>query len=126
MKETDKTTLPIVQMAKDNDEFRKVVMTGEKTQVVLMAIPEGNDIGAETHEGHDQVLIFVQGTGKAQIGETETIVREGDLSFVPSGVYHNFINDGSGPLKLYTMYSPPEHEAGVRHKTKAEADTAED
>ena len=112
-------------MAKDNDDFRKVVLTGENTQVVLMAIPEGTDIGAETHEGHDQVLIFVQGTGKARIGKTETSVGEGDLSFVPSGVYHNFINDGAGPLKLYTTYSPREHEAGVQHKTKAEADAAE-
>jgi mannose-6-phosphate isomerase-like protein (cupin superfamily) len=125
MKETDNTTLPIVQMAKDNDKFRKVVMTGEKTQVVLMAIPEGSEIGAETHEGHDQVLIFVEGTGKAIIGKTETSVGEGYLSFVPSGAYHNFINDGSGPLKLYTTYSPPEHEPGVEHETKAEADADE-
>ncbi len=125
MKETDKTTLPIVQMAKDNDDFRKVVKTGGKMQVVLMAIPAGSEIGAETHEGHDQVLIFVEGSGKAMIGDTETAVREGDLSFVPSGAYHNFINDGAGPLKLYTMYAPPEHDAGVRHGTKAEADAAE-
>ena len=125
MKETDKTTLPIVQMAKDNDKFRKVVMTGEETQVVLMAIPEGQDIGAETHEGHDQVLIFVEGRGKARIGDTETSVEEGDLSFVPSGAYHNFINDGPGPLKLFTTYSPPEHEAGVEHDSKAEAEANE-
>ena len=125
MKETEKTTLPIVQMAKDNNDFRKVVMTGEKTQVVLMAVPEGTEIGAESHEGHDQVLVFVQGSGKALIGETKTAVGEGDLSFVPSGVHHNFINDGSGPLKLYTTYSPPEHEPGTRHETKSEADAAE-
>jgi len=125
MKETDKTTLPIVQMAKDNDKFRKVVMTGEKTQVVLMAIPEGGEIGAEAHEGHDQVLIFVEGTGKAKIGDTETPVSAGHLSFVPSGTYHNFINDGSGPLKLFTTYSPPEHAPGVAHETKTEADAAE-
>ena len=94
-------------------------------QVVLMAIPEGGEIGAETHEGHDQVLIFVEGRGKALIGESETSVGEGDLSFVPSGVYHNFINNGSGPLKLYTMYSPPEHEPGIEHESKAEADANE-
>lgn len=122
MTETEQTTLPIVQMAKNNDEFRKVVMTGEKMQVVLMSIPEGGEIGGETHEGHDQVLIFVDGRGKAKIGETETPVSAGHLSFVPSGVYHNFINDGPGPLRLYTMYSPPEHEPGTEHKTKADAD----
>ena len=125
MKETDKTTLPIVRMAKENDKFRKVVMTGEKTQLVLMSIPEGQDIGAETHEGHDQVLVFVAGSGKARIGDNETPVREGDLSFVPSGAYHNFVNDGSGPLKLFTTYSPPEHAAGVEHGTKDEAEADE-
>lgn len=126
MDKTDKTTLPIVQMAKENSEFRKVVTTGEKMQVVLMAIPEGDEIGGETHEGHDQVLLFVEGSGKAKIGDTVTPVGEGHMSFVPSGAYHNFINDGEGPLKLYTMYSPPEHEPGTEHATKAEAEADED
>lgn len=125
MSETEETTLPIVQMAKANEAFRKVVLTGEKMQVVLMAIPEGGEIGAETHEGHDQVLIFVAGTGKAQIGGIEAPVAEGQLSFVPSGTHHNFVNNGSGPLKLYTLYSPPEHDPGTVHGTKAEADASE-
>ena len=123
MKETDKTTQPIVEMAKANDEFRKVVMTGDKMQVVLMAIPAGGEIGGETHEGHDQVLIFVEGEGKAKIGEAETTVKEGDLSFVPSGKFHNFVNTGDTMLKLYTMYAPPEHAAGTEHETKAEAES---
>ncbi|MEL6754737.1 MAG: cupin domain-containing protein [Pseudomonadota bacterium] len=122
MQETDKTTQPIVEMAKANTDFRKVVMTGEKMQVVLMAVPAGKEIGGETHEGHDQVLIFVEGEGKAKIGDQEASVKAGDLSFVPSGKYHNFINTGSGMLKLYTMYSPPEHEAGTEHETRAEAE----
>jgi mannose-6-phosphate isomerase-like protein (cupin superfamily) len=125
MEEATKTTVPIVQMARENSQFRKVIMTGEKMQVVLMAIPPGGEIGAETHEGHDQVLIFVAGTGKAQIGDTVTSVGEGHLSFVPSGAFHNFINDGAGPLKLFTMYGPPEHEAGIEHATKAVADAHE-
>ena len=125
MEETDKTTLPVVRMAKDNDDFRKVIMTGEKMQVVLMAIPEGGEIGGETHEGHDQVLVFVAGSGTAKIGESVTSVSAGHMSFVPSGVYHNFVNDGDGPLKLFTMYSPPEHEPGVEHATKGEADADE-
>ena len=125
MEETNKTTVPIVRLAKENNEFRKVIMTGEKVQVVLMAIPEGGEIGGEIHEGHDQVLIFVEGVGKAKIGDTVAPVGAGHMSFVPSGAYHNFINDGEGPLKLFTMYSPPEHKAGVKHATKAEADAAE-
>lgn len=125
MQETEKTTIPIVQMAKENSDYRKVVMTGDKIQVVLMAIPEGGEIGGETHEGHDQVLIFVAGNGSAQIGDTVVPIAEGHLSFVPSGIFHNFINTGQGPLKLYTMYGPPEHEAGTEHATKAEADADE-
>jgi len=70
-------------------------------------------------------LIFVEGTGKAKIGETVTPVCEGHLSFVPSGAYHNFIDDGRGPLKFYTMYSPPEHEPDVEHRTKADASADE-
>ncbi len=122
MQETDKTTLPIMEMARENDDFRKVVMTGEKTQVVLMSVPAGGEIGGETHKGHDQVLLFVEGSGKAQIGDEETQIQAGDLSFVPSGKFHNFVNTGSGPLKLVTTYSPPEHDAGTEHATKAEAD----
>ena len=122
MKETDRRTIPIVEMAKSNEDFRKVVMTGDKMQVVLMCVPQGSEIGAETHEGHDQVLVFVAGQGRACIGDAETPVKAGDLSFVPSGAYHNFINDGDGPLKLYTFYAPPEHAPGTEHETKAEAE----
>jgi mannose-6-phosphate isomerase-like protein (cupin superfamily) len=125
MDETTEKTVPIAKMAKENTKFRTVVMTGDNLQVVLMAIPEGGEIGAETHEGHDQVLIFVEGSGKAKIGETVSPVSAGHLSFVPSGAFHNFINDGKGFLKLFTMYGPPEHDAGTEHATKAEADAAE-
>lgn len=124
MTEMNETTVPVVQLAKDNDEFRKVIMTGEQTQVVLMAIPAGEEIGGEVHEGHDQLLMFVAGEGLAKIGDVATTVTEGDLSFVPSGVFHNFKNTGSGPLKLYTTYSPPEHEEGTEHATKSEADAS--
>lgn len=122
MSEIEKTTVPIVRMAKENDEFRRVIMTGEQTQVVLMAIPAGEEIGGEVHEGHDQLLMFVEGEGLAKIGDVEVSVKEGDLSFVPSGVFHNFKNTGPGALKLYTTYSPPEHDEGTEHHTKADAD----
>jgi len=126
MSDSKRATMPIVKMAKENDEFRQVVHTGEKTQVVLMSVPEGGEIGGEVHEGHDQVLIFVEGNGKAVIGDAVTPVNEGDLSFVPAGAYHNFVNTGKGPLKLYTTYSPPEHAPGTEHETKAEADADEE
>lgn len=121
MKETDKTTLPIVQLARDNDEFRKVIWTGENSQLVLMAVPEGDEIGGEVHEGHDQLLWFVDGEGMARIGDREEPVQAGDVSIVPSGTWHNFRNTGSGMLRLYTTYSPPEHEPGTEHETKGEA-----
>lgn len=125
MPETQKLSLPVVELARQNDEFRKVLWTGDHTQLVLMAIPEGGEIGGEVHEGHDQLLYFVAGSGLAKIGETESEVSEGDVSIVPSGVFHNFSNTGSGMLRLFTTYSPPEHEPGTEHATKAEAD-AED
>lgn len=125
MSETHELTLPVVDLARENDEFRKVIWTGEKTQLVLMAIPEGGEIGGEIHEGHDQLLYFVAGTGVAKIGDVEREVADGDVSIVPSGTFHNFRNTGSGMLKLFTTYSPPEHEPGTEHATKAEADSGE-
>lgn len=125
MSETDRFTLPIAEMARENAEFREVVLTGGEMQIVLMAIPEGGEIGAETHEGHDQMLVFVEGEGIARIGARETRVKAGDMSFVPSGTFHNFVNTGPGMLKLYTAYAPPEHAPGTEHATKAEADAAE-
>lgn len=122
MKETQRTTLPIVELARDNDEFRKVIWTGDNSQLVLMAVPEGDEIGGEVHEGHDQLLWFVEGQGMARIGDREEPVKAGDVSIVPSGTWHNFKNTGEGMLKLYTTYSPPEHEPGTEHETKAEAE----
>ncbi len=123
MPETQSQSLPIVDPARKNDEFRKVHWTGDKTQLVPMAIPESEEIGGEVHEGHDQLLYFVAGSGRAKIRETESEVSDGDVSIVPSGVFHNFRNTGSGMLKLFTTYSPPEHEPGTEHATKAEAET---
>lgn len=125
MTETQRLSLPVVELARANDEFRKVLWTGEQTQLVLMAIPEGGEIGGEVHEGHDQLLYFVAGSGVAKIGETESEITDGDVSIVPSGTFHNFRNSGSGMLKLFTTYSPPEHEPGTEHATKSEADADE-
>ncbi len=125
MSETQKLTLPVFDLARRNDEFRNVIWTGDKTQLVLMAIPEGGEIGGEVHEGHDQLLYFVAGKGVAKIGDVEAEVADGDVSIVPSGTFHNFRNTGAGMLKLFTTYSPPEHEPGTEHATKSEADADE-
>lgn len=125
MSETRKLSLPVVTLARENEEFRKVLWTGDKTQLVLMAIPEAGEIGGEVHDGHDQLLYFVAGSGVAKIGEVESNIADGDVSIVPSGTFHNFRNTGSGMLKLFTTYSPPEHAPGTEHETKAEADADE-
>ncbi|GGC64671.1 cupin domain-containing protein [Marinobacter halophilus] len=125
MQEVSQTTLPIVEMAKGNEEFRQVLWTGKNTQLVLMAIPAGGEIGGEVHEGHDQLLYFVEGEGEATIGDTKAAVQSGDVSIVPSGSFHNFRNTGTVMLKLYTTYCPPEHAPGTEHETKNEADADE-
>ena len=122
----DQTVVPIVKMALGNEAFRDEVITGKKCQVVLMTIQPGEEIGAEVHEGHDQILVFVEGNGQAVIEGQVREVGTNDLVFVHAGAEHNFINTGAKPLKLYTIYAPPEHEAGTRHEDKTEADEAED
>lgn len=107
-----------------NDDFRREVVTGQHSQVVLMSIPAGQDIGEEVHDV-DQTLIFVAGEGEAILGGEHSQVAPNMLFFVPAGARHNFINRGTGALKLFTIYAPPEHAPGTVHHTKAEADAAE-
>ncbi len=125
MSDVDKAIVPIVKRAMNSDAFRDEVITGKECQVVLMTIQPGEEIGAEVHEGHDQILVFVEGNGQAVLEGQAREVGVNDLVFVHAGVEHNFINTGSRPLRLYTVYAPPEHPAGTRHDTKAEADNAE-
>ncbi len=114
----------IQQMTLDNAWFRREVVTGEHSQVMLMSVNPGEEIGEEVHHV-DQTLVFVSGTGRAVLdGHTET-VEAGDLFFVPAGARHNFINDGHEPLKLFTVYAPNEHAAGTNHETRADADREE-
>jgi mannose-6-phosphate isomerase-like protein (cupin superfamily) len=115
----------IIALAKGNDAFRRVVDTGEHSQIVLMTIQPGSEIGAETHDDVDQVLVFVEGEGEADLGGETSPVAPDRLVFVPAGTRHNFRNTGSTPLRLYTVYAPPEHPDGTVHQTKAEADAAE-
>jgi mannose-6-phosphate isomerase-like protein (cupin superfamily) len=113
-----------VELARENDDFRRTLVTGQHAQVVAMTIQPGDEIGKETHDG-DQILFFVVGEGEAVLeGESEP-VRANDMVFVPAGTLHNFVNTGSEPLRLVTTYAPPEHPDGTVHRTKAEADAAE-
>ena len=123
---TDPVDIDIVRLARDNDAFRREVATGEHSQVVVMTIPPGGEIGEEVHEGNDQLLVFIDGQGDAVLDGRTAEVTPNDLVLVPAGTRHNFINTGSVPLRLVTVYAPPEHPPGTVHQTKAEADAAED
>ncbi len=105
--------------------LREVLSTGPHAQVVVMSIPPGGEIGEEVHGDVDQVLAFVEGEGVAVLYGEESPVGPDRLVQVPAGTRHNVINRGSGDLRLYTIYAPPEHAPGTIHKTKAEADAAE-
>ena len=117
--------LDIAEQAQRNTFFRQVLSTGQHSQVVVMCIPPGGEIGDEVHETVDQVLIFVEGVGEAILNGEHGAVLPGRLVFVPAGTRHNFINTGSVDMRLYTIYAPPEHAPGTVHRTKAEADAAE-
>ncbi len=119
------STVDIRQAANDNAAFRREVMTGEHAQVVVMTIQPGGEIGEEVHHDTDQVLVFVDGSGEAQLDGVASRVGPNDLVLVRAGTKHNFINTGNVPLRLVTIYAPPEHAPGTVHQTKAEADAAE-
>jgi mannose-6-phosphate isomerase-like protein (cupin superfamily) len=116
----------IATEAEKSPDFRRVLWTGEHSQLVIMTIPPGGEIGEEVHEDVDQILTFVSGTGKAIVSGSEKNVAQGDLVVVPAGKRHNFLNTGPNPLILYTVYGPPEHADGAVHKTKEEADAMEE
>ena len=115
----------IATEAEKSPDFRRVLWTGKHTQVVIMTIPAGGEIGEEVHEV-DQILTFVSGTADAKVGGNTRKVAQGDLVVVPAGTKHNFVNAGPLPLVLYTVYGPPEHADGAVHKTKEEADRLEE
>lgn len=120
----------IEELTVNNTNFRTAGWTGANMQMTLMAIQPGDDIGAEVHDDHDQFLRIEQGTARVEMGpnenELETWEAKDDFAiFVPAGVWHNVINTGSEPLKLYSIYAPAEHAHGTIHETKAEAEEAE-
>jgi mannose-6-phosphate isomerase-like protein (cupin superfamily) len=116
----------IATVAEESPDFRRVLWTGEHTQLVIMTIPPGGEIGEETHDENDQLLTFVSGSGEAIVSGQKRKVTQGDLVVVPAGRKHNFINTGDNPLVLYTVYGPPDHADGAVHKTKEEADKMEE
>ena len=120
------SALDIEALVRQNEDFRREVRTAEHSQVVLMTIPAGEEISEEVHNGIDQTLVFEEGEAEAVIEGRSFSVRAGQLVLVPAGTRHNFINSGSGPLRLWTVYAPPEHPPGTVHHTKAEADAAEE
>lgn len=115
----------VATVAEQSADFRRVLWTGTHTQLVIMTIPPGGEIGEETHKDTDQILTFVSGTGEADVAGQTRPVAQGDLVAVPAGTRHNFRNTGVNPLVLYTVYGPPEHADGTVHATKQEADAAE-
>jgi mannose-6-phosphate isomerase-like protein (cupin superfamily) len=111
----------IEDLTKANTDFRRVLYTGAHSQLVLMSLKPGEDIGMEIHEENDQFFRFEAGQGKVIINKTEYSVKDGDAIVVPSGAEHNVINTGQEDLKLYTIYSPAHHKDGIVRSTKAEA-----
>ena len=118
---------PIEKQTLANTYFRRVLYTGKHSQLVVMCLEPGEDIGDEVHPNVDQFFRIEQGDTKFVLNEKqERPAREGDAVVVPAGTYHNVINTSkTAPLKLYTIYSPPNHPDGTVHKTKAEAQAAE-
>ncbi|MFQ5662176.1 MAG: cupin domain-containing protein [Candidatus Paceibacteria bacterium] len=111
----------IEEATKENTDFRRVLYTAKNSQLVLMSIKPGEEIGMEVHD-LDQFLRFEEGEGKAILDGVEAQVRDGSAVVVPAGTQHNFINTGDVDLKLYTIYSPPNHRHDVVHKTKEDAE----
>jgi mannose-6-phosphate isomerase-like protein (cupin superfamily) len=114
-----------------NGHFRKVVFTGEHTQLTVMRLRPGEEIGLEAHPHLDQFLRVEQGRGLLELGRSRDQIEEShqvgeDWAFiVPAGVWHNVTNVGDGDLRLYSLYSPPEHPHGTVHRTKQDAEVAE-
>lgn len=115
----------IKEIVKENVNFRKVLVTGDNSQIVAMSIPVGGDIGMEVHDNTDQFFYFVGGEGEAVMnGEVKEFEKHFAV-FVPAGVTHNIVNKGNEDLKLFTVYAPAQHPAGTVHATKEDAQKEE-
>lgn len=108
----------IKQAAKENNFFRKVLFTTGKSQLVLMSLLPNEEIGIEVHDG-DQIIHVVDGEGFAVLDDDELEIEKGSVVFVPAGVKHNIVNKEDDPLKLFTIYAPPQHAAGTVQPRKS-------
>lgn len=117
----------IEQQTLENDNFRKVLYTGKNSQLVLMSLLPGEEIGMETHPDNDQFFRFEAGQGKIVIDGNEHQVEDGVAVIIPAGAEHNVVNTSdTEELKMYTIYSPPHHKDGIVRKTKQEAEENEE
>ncbi len=115
----------IEKISLENENFRKVLYTAQNSQLVVMCLQAGEEIGEEVHQ-LDQFLRVEKGVGKAVLDGVEHVIEDGSAIVVPVGTRHNIINTGSMEMKLYTVYSPPNHRDGVIHATKAQAEADEE
>jgi mannose-6-phosphate isomerase-like protein (cupin superfamily) len=115
----------MVALATKNTHFQKEVYLDDNCQIVLMSIEPGDDIGEETHDA-DQTTFIVAGEGQVVVDGSKTKVTPNHLVVIPKGACHNIINKGDEPLKLFSVYAPAAEEPGVDHKTKADAEAAEE
>ena len=116
----------IEEVTKENSNFRKVLYTAKHSQLVVMSLKPGEDIGTEVHDDIDQFIRIEQGKGKAILDGVETQIEDDFAIVVPAGTEHNFVNESDEEMKLYTIYSPPEHKEGTIHPTKEEAEADHD
>ncbi len=110
----------IEKETEENDNFRKVIYTAKNSQLVVMSIQPGDEIGEEVHD-LDQFIRIEDGKGKAVLNDIEHEIEDDYALVIPAGVKHNVLNTGDKPLKLYSIYSPPEHRDGVVHETREKA-----
>jgi mannose-6-phosphate isomerase-like protein (cupin superfamily) len=124
-------TVDIEKATLENETYRTTLWTGKNLQLTVMSIEPGHDIGLEVHLDHDQFLRIEAGKGRVQMGaEKDALTYDREVEddwvvLVPAGSWHNITNIGDVPLKVYSLYAPPEHPHGTVHATKAEADAAE-
>ena len=116
----------IEELTEENTDFRRVLYTGKHLQLVLMALKPEEEIGEEVHTDRDQFFRVEKGKGEVWIDGKRTKIKSDDAIIVPAGARHNVINTGDKPLKLYTLYGPPNHRDGVVRATKAKAEASEE
>ncbi len=116
----------IENLTDGNSNFRRVLYTGKHLQLVLMTLKPGEQIGEEVHADTDQFFRIEEGKGEVRINGEPTKIKDGDAILVPAGARHNVINTGGEPLRLYTLYAPPQHRDGTVHTAKADAEGAKE